>query len=460
MALSNLNAQPMPRRSFLSMGALGVSGLSLSQVLKLRAAAAEGDGKPATPLDTSVIFIWLAGGAPHMETYDMKPDAPEEYRGAFRPIPTNVPGIDVCELLPLHAKCADKYTLVRSIAHTFSDHGGGSKRFMTGRIPKTPTETVNDAPSVISIVNKMREHIEIGMPNCMSCTDASRNRVDTYAMGSAYLGPKYAPFIVGGDPSSPKFEVQNVSLSPSIASRLDDRLLLLKGFDRLRNTIDASGMMDSVDKFNQQAISLMTSPKARDAFDLSKEPQALRDRYGKHSWGQRTLMARRLVEAGCSFVSVVLENPNVKDTYHNWDSHAVNTDIFKDTRGRLPFYDQAVTALVEDLHARGLTKKVLLVVAGEFGRGPKLEYSNGRPGRGHWPQANSILVCGGGMQHGQVVGSTNARGEYPQTRPLTPNDLWATVYRHLGIDQNATINDLSGRPQYLLPFGEPIKELI
>jgi len=331
---------------------------------------------------------------------------------------------------------------------------------MTGRIPKTPTETVNDAPSVISIVNKMREHIEIGMPNCMSCTDASRNRVDTYAMGSAYLGPKYAPFIVGGDPSSPKFEVQNVSLSPSIASRLDDRLLLLKGFDRLRNTIDASGMMDSVDKFNQQAISLMTSPKARDAFDLSKEPQALRDRYGKHSWGQRTLMARRLVEAGCSFVSVVLENPNVKDTYHNWDSHAVNTDIFKDTRGRLPFYDQAVTALVEDLHARGLTKKVLLVVAGEFGRGPKLEYSNGRPGRGHWPQANSILVCGGGMQHGQVVGSTNARGEYPQTRPLTPNDLWATVYRHLGIDQNATINDLSGRPQYLLPFGEPIKELI
>ena len=460
MARSNLNAQPMPRRSFLSMGALGVSGLSLSQVLKLRAAAAEGDGKPATPLDTSVIFIWLAGGAPHMETYDMKPDAPEEYRGAFRPIPTNVPGIDVCELLPLHAKCADKYTLVRSIAHTFSDHGGGSKRFMTGRIPKTPTETVNDAPSVISIVNKMREHIEIGMPNCMSCTDASRNRVDTYAMGSAYLGPKYAPFIVGGDPSSPKFEVQNVSLSPSIASRLDDRLLLLKGFDRLRNTIDASGMMDSVDKFNQQAISLMTSPKARDAFDLSKEPQALRDRYGKHSWGQRTLMARRLVEAGCSFVSVVLENPNVKDTYHNWDSHAVNTDIFKDTRGRLPFYDQAVTALVEDLHARGLTKKVLLVVAGEFGRGPKLEYSNGRPGRGHWPQANSILVCGGGMQHGQVVGSTNARGEYPQTRPLTPNDLWATVYRHLGIDQNATINDLSGRPQYLLPFGEPIKELI
>lgn len=460
MALVNLNTHPMPRRSFLSMGALGISGLSLSQVFRLRAEAAEANGKPSTPPDTSVIFVWLAGGAPHMETYDMKPDAPEEYRGAFKPIPTNVPGIDVCELLPLHAKCADKYTLIRSIAHKFSDHGGGSKRFMTGRIPKTPTEMVNDAPSVISIVNKMRENIEIGMPNCMSLTDASRNRVDTYAMGSAYLGPKYTPFIVGGDQNSSKFEVQNVSLSPSIASRLDDRLLLLKGFDRLRNNIDASGMMDSVDKFNQQALSLMTSPKARDAFDLSKEPQALRDRYGKHAWGQRALMARRLVEAGCSFVTVVLENPGVKDTYFNWDSHAVNTDIFKDARLRLPIYDQTVTALVEDLHARGLTKKVMLVVAGEFGRGPKLEYSNGRPGRGHWPQANSALVCGGGMRHGQVVGSTNARGEYPKDRPLTPDDLWATVYRHLGIDQNATIDDHSGRPQYLLPSGEPIRELI
>jgi len=456
MTSSNLPS----RRSFLRIGTLGISGLSLSQVLKLRAEAAEESGKTVTALDKSVIFVWLAGGAPHMETYDMKPDAPSEYRGAFRSIPTSVPGIDICELLPLHAKCADKYTLIRSIAHTFSDHGGGSKRFMTGRIPKTPTETVNDAPSVISIVNKMRENVDIGIPNCVSFTDASRDRVDTYAMGSAYLGPKHAPFIVGGDQNSPKFKVQNVSMSSSAASRLDDRMLLLKGFDRLRNEIDASGVMDSVDKFNQQAISLMTSPKARDAFDLSKESEALRDRYGKHTWGQRMLMARRLVEAGSSFVTVVLENPELKDAYRNWDSHAVNTDIFKDARLRLPVYDQAVTALVEDLHARGLTEKVLLVVAGEFGRGPKLEYKDGRPGRGHWPQANSALVCGGGMRHGQVVGSTNALGEYPKTRPLTPNDLWATVYRHLGIDPLATINDFSGRPQILLPFGEPIKELI
>ena len=456
----NSCAGPMSRRWFLRAGTLGLTGLTMADVLRLQAA----QGKPGAAPDTAVIYVWLAGGPPHLDTYDMKPGAPEEYRGQFRPIRTNVPGIEVCELLPLHAKCADKYTLVRSIAHTFSDHGGGSKHVMTGRPPATPTGSVNDAPSVPSIIAKMREHIEIGLPNVITSSDGGRSQVDTYALGTAYLGPKYIPFAVDGDPSRPKFEIQNVSLNSTLAERLDDRVTLLKSVDQMRRDLDAHGTMNAMDRFNQQAISLLTSPRAREAFDLSREPDKLRERYGRHSWGQRALMARRLVEAGCSFVTVALENPNVANTYYNWDTHAANHDNFIDMRNRLPIYDKALTALIEDLHDRGLTKKVLLVVTGEFGRSPRISISNGpkgtRYGREHWPGAMSVLVAGGGMQHGQVVGSTNYKGEYPEDRPLTPADLWATVYRHLGIEQNATIPDHTGRPQFLLPSGEPIRELI
>jgi hypothetical protein len=449
------------------MGVLGLSGLSLADVMRLRAAA----GATSRVPDTSVIFVWLAGGPPHMETYDMKPDAPEDYRGQFSPIPTNVPGIDVCELLPMHAKIADKYTLIRSIAHQFSDHGGGSKRVMTGRIPDTPTGTRNDSPSVISIVNKMRENVDVGLPNCVTMANGGRSKVDTYAQGAAYLGMKYNYFPVGDDPSSPKFAVRNMFLGKGMEERLGDRRVLLRGLDRLRSEVDASGAMDATDEFNRKAFGLLTSPRMHEAFDLSREPQSLRERYGMHAWGQRALMARRLVEAGSSFVTVVMENPYIsgikypKLGFYNWDSHAANCDLWKDAVHRFPIYDKAVTALIEDLHERSLTKKVLLVVTGEFGRSPRISRSDTgkkglRFGREHWPQAMSVLVCGGGIEHGQVIGSTNAKGEHPHDRPLTPNDLWATVYKHLGIDQDATITDHTGRPQLLLPFGEPIRELI
>ena len=271
---------PVSRRSFLKMGTLGVAGLSLSDVMRLRAASGKLNAEP----DTSVIFVWLAGGPPHMETYDMKPDAPSDYRGGFNPIKTNVPGINVCDLLPMHAKCADKYTLIRSIAHKFSDHGGGSKRVMTGRIPKTPTGTKNDAPSVISIVNKMREHTDVGLPNCITLANGSRAKVNTYAQGAAYLGMKYDYFPVGGDPSSSKFEVKNLFLNDKVADRLDDRKKLLKDLDKLRRDIDSSGAMGAMDQFNQKAFDLLTSPRMHEAFDLSKEPEQLRERYGKHAW--------------------------------------------------------------------------------------------------------------------------------------------------------------------------------
>ncbi len=401
----------------------------------------------------------------------MKPDAPSDYRGEFRPIGTNVSGMDVCELLPLHAQVADRFTLIRSIAHEFSDHGGGHKRFLTGRDPKQPTGFVNDAPAVGSIVAKSREQRNIGLPNYISGTDGGRAGVDVYSFGAAYLGPAYVPFNVPGDPSQLDFEVKNIGLSKSIADRLDDRVQLLQGIDRMRRGIDERGSMRALDQFGQKAVDLLTSPNAREAFDLAAEPAALRDRYGRHAWGQRALLARRLVEAGCSFVTMVMEKPYqsgvpwLKEGTYNWDSHAVNCHIFRDAQVRLPIYDQAISALVQDLYDRGLDRDVMLVVTGEFGRTPRITSQTGtqtgvaQPGRDHWPNAMSVLVAGGGMRTGQVVGATNAKGEHPQERPLSPNDLWATVYRHLGIDHKASFPDLTGRPMPILPSGEPIAEL-
>lgn len=460
---------PVSRRSFLEAGSLGLGMLGLGDYLKLRA---EQPGAGSTAPDTSVIFIWLPGGPPHMEMYDMKPEAPAEYRGLFSPIATSVPGLQVCELLPRHAQCAYRYTIIRSIAHEFADHGGGHKRFLTGRMPATPTGFVNDAPAVGSIVARCRERMSSPLPNYISGTEPGRAGVDVYSFGAAYLGPSYTPFNVPGDPGEPGFSVRNLSVDQSAAGRLEDRVLLLNGFDRLRRGIDESGVMQAMDQFNRQAVSMLTSDQARRAFDLSQEPAELRDRYGRHCWGQRALLARRLVEAGCSFVTMVMENPYqsgvpwLKNGTYNWDSHAVNCHLFDDALVRFPIYDQAVTALVEDLYARGLDKRVLLVVTGEFGRTPRINSTVGsqtgvmQPGRDHWPQAMSMLVAGGGMRTGQVIGSTNSKGEEPKERPLTPNDLWATVYRHLGIDWTQSFPDHSGRPMPILPFGEPIAELL
>jgi hypothetical protein len=409
-----------------------------------------------------------------METFDMKPNAPSEYRGEFHPIHTVVPGIEVCELLPQFARTADRYSIIRSIAHEFADHGGGHKRFLTGRDPREPVGFVNDYPMVGSMVSKMREDnrsVASGTPDYVTIVDAGRSDIDVFSFGSAYLGAETHPFTVVGDPSASNFEIKNLSLIPELAGRLDDRKRLLSGFDRLRRSIDESGAMESMDEINRRAIQMLTSDRARLAFDLDREPVSVRDRYGRHAWGQRALMARRLVEAGVSFVTVVMENPLPsgglpKYAVYNWDSHAVNCHMFDDFRLRAPYFDQSVTALIEDIHARGLDKRVLLIVTGEFGRTPRINSAIGtqtgvmQPGRDHWPQAMSVVVSGGGLRTGQVIGSTNGKGEHPKDRPLTPNDLWATMFRHLGIDIEHTFPDHAGRPMSILPYGEPIRELI
>ena len=468
MSKSRFCPGPISRRGFLEIGSTAFAALSLSNLMRLRADAAESVGADS---DTSVIFVWLPGGPPHQETFDLKPDAPSDYRGDFRPIPTNVPGLDICEHMPMLATTADRYSIIRSVAHTYADHGGGHKKFLTGRNPNSPVDTVNDHPMVGSVVSKMREQRHVGLPNYICATDGGRQGIDTFAFGSAYLPTSTHPFTFWGDPNDPKFEVQNLSVSKSLETRLDDRVSLLGGFDKLRKDTDRFGSMTALDEFNQRALNLLTSNKCRDAFDLSKEPDQLRDRYGRHAWGQRAILARRLVEAGASFVTVTMENPCPGKPFpfgvtYNWDSHAVNCNMYTDLLMKLPMLDQSISALIEDIYARGIDKKVMLIVTGEFGRTPRVNASIGtetkvmQPGRDHWPQAMSILVSGGGIKTGVVVGSTNSKAEHPKDRPLEPNDLWATMFRHLGIDPEHSFPDHQGRPMPILATGSPISELI
>lgn len=442
-------------------------GLGMGDFLRAESVA-KASGKRLK--EKSVIFVWLPGGMSHLESYDMKPDAPVEYRGVFNPIRTNVPGTHICELFPRQAKLADKFNIIRSICHEFSDHGGGHKRFMTGRNPALPVGFVNDAPSVQSIVTRKLQRRDHPMPACVAGVDRNRSGIDVFSMGAAYLGPSSTPFMVVGDPSKKDFQVQNIGLTPDMETRLGDRMHLLEGMDRLQRDVDRSGLMDAMDTFGQRAWGMLTSAAVRDAFDLTKEPARLRERYGWSAYGQRGLMARRLVEAGCRFVTMVWENPYPdspipKNCTYNWDSHAVNCDMFADSRWRMPVYDQAVSALIEDIHQRGLDKDVMVIVTGEFGRTPKINTQIGtqtgvsQPGRDHWPNAMSNIVFGGGMATGQIIGATNPRGEFPIERPMSPNDLWATVYQHLGINPNDSFDDFQGRPMPILPFGEPIPEL-
>jgi len=451
------------RRRVLKLGALSITGAGIT----LPPLSAFSGGNPLLTQkpgdDPAVIFLWLPGGPAHIDTFDMKPAAPAEYRGEFRPIPTTVPGLEICELLPLLAAKAHQYSIIRSIHHKFADHGGGHKRFMTGRDPIEPTGFVNDYPAVGSMVHKVLGDPTPGIPGYVLGTDGGRDPIDVFSLGASYLGPSTYPFTFAGDPSKPDFQVRNLNTPPERIGQLRERLGLLGPL----SGIAQDRLPPGPEVFNQRALDLVSSEKARGAFDLRREPDRIRERYGNHTYGQRTLLARRLVEAGSRFVTMVLESPNVpgkewpKDVCYNWDSHAVNCHIFNDSRWRFPMLDQAVSALITDLRERGLDKRVMLVVTGEFGRTPKLETAKDRPGRDHWPQAMSVLVSGGGLRDGIVVGSTNSKGEHPKDRPLSPNDLWATVLSHLGINGRETIfNDHTGRPMPMLPDGDPIRELV
>jgi hypothetical protein len=446
---------PLSRREFLRAGVLALGGLSLADVLAARAAAGQ------SPPDTSVILFWMWGGPSQLETYDLKPDAPAEYRGPFRPIHTNVAGIDVCELFPLQARLADKFALVRSLHHTMSSHNDGSIEWLTGKTPARadPTSTaLSEHPDFGMVTSKVRGPRPDGLPQYLGIPR------QPFMTRPAYLGLSHQGFHTG-DPSAATYAPPNLTLSPGIdAGRFTDRRDLLGRFDSLRRDVDAKGAMEGTGACRDRALEMLTSARMAEAFDIRKEDPRLRDRYGRHLWGQSCLLARRLAEAGAGVVTIDALAPEMgKPLYFSWDDHAnaqPGWDLAKGMRWRAPFMDQALAALIEDVYDRGLDRKVLIVAVGEFGRTPRVGQANGCIGRDHWPDAQSALVAGGGLRTGQVVGSTNSRGEYPKDRPLTPQDLLATVYHHLGIDRRQEFKDLSGRPIPILGDGEPIRELV
>ncbi len=470
----------MRRRELLKFGMYGFGGVSLSQLLRARAAADDVVAEPGAGRRTSknrhgertaVILVWQRGGCSHLDTWDPKPDAPTEFRGPYSTIDTNVPGIRLTELLPNLSKCADKFTLLRSIAHTGGGHPAGSLQVLAGDTD-AKDKTLPVLPDWMSIANYLRHNPKREIPNYVTVNPVDRYDAFTIA-GSTYLGPSYDPFKVLGDPSKPEFKVPNIGLGdPAVAQRFRKRLELKRGLDRVKADIDQTGIMEAVDDFDRQALNLLTSPKAQAAFDLSQEKPAVRERYGMHQWGQQLLMARRLVEAGVEIVTTELDGP-LCGRVANWDDHAVNHHVFNALEHRMPTFDQAVSALIEDVYARGLNRRVLVVVAGEFGRTPRISHvaSSGggvasgakgtvQPGRDHWPRANTMLFAGGGLQTGQIIGATDSRGEDPVDRRVSPGDFLATLYNHLGIDAaRIAVPDQSGRPIPILPQGAAIPEL-
>jgi len=459
---------PIKRREFLRIGLSGFATLSLPGLFQLRARGATAEKPKAR---TAVILVWLRGGASHLETYDPKPDAPSEYRGVFSPISTCVPGTQICELLPRHAKIADKFTLLRSMAHNGGGHPAGSLQMLTGD-PDPQDKEKPVFPDWMTVANFLRADRTRSLPNYVGVNPVVRYDNFTIA-GSGYVNPAYGPFTVNGDPNDPHFEVPNIGFKDQTQQeRLSDRIRLKHSLDRLNRAVDRSGTMQAIDDFEAQALKLLTSPTARDAFDLSREPDHVRDRYGRHQWGQQCLMARRLVEAGVEIITTTFDGP-LCGRVANWDDHAVNHHVFDAMKFRAPYFDQAVSALIEDMYARGLDKRVLVVVTGEFGRTPRVERvaSSGggvasgevgtvQPGRDHWPRAFSQLWAGGGIKTGGVIGATDKHGEDVVERRCTPGDFLATIYSHLGIDAGQiTIPDFSGRPNLILPRGAPIPEL-
>jgi uncharacterized protein (DUF1501 family) len=453
------------RREFLKAGLAAFGSLSLPGLLRLRAATARPQER------TAVIVVWLRGGMSHVDTYDPKPDAPAEYRGPFASVATSVPGLRVTELLPRHARIAHRFTLLRSLTHTGGGHPAGSLQLLTGDTD-AQDKPGPVLPDFMSVAHHLRWDPTRRLPNYVGVNPISTYDNFTIA-GPAYLGPACDPFRVLGDPNAPHFEVPNIGLREAgQLERLRERVGLRDRFDTMRRDIDRSGTVQAMDAFQQQALGLLTSPEARRAFNLDLEPAPVRDRYGRNAWGQQCLMARRLVEAGVEIVTTTFDGP-LCGRVGNWDDHAVNHHAFEALAYRLPVYDQAVTALVEDLYDRGLDRRVLLIVTGEFGRTPRIthEPSSGggvasgstgtvQPGRDHWPRAGSMLFAGGGIATGQVIGATDRRGEDVVSRRMSPQDFLATVYRHLGIDfDNVALRNFSGRPVPIVTNGRPVLEL-
>jgi len=421
-------------------------GVNLPQLLAAEARRGRGSKD-----DVSVIILFLHGGLSTIDTVDLKPNAPVEIRGEFNPIATNVPGIQVCEHLPHLARHADKFSLIRSFAHGDSSHGSADHYMLTGYRPRAGFNSGlspnNQWPSHGSVIAR-----KLGP----RLGDSSAGAVPPYvclpkmhpSAGSAYLGASASPFVIEADPNAPGFSVPDLVPPLSLeANRLDARRALLTKVDRFQQAAEreANDQARTVSVFREKAFAMMTSPQAKAAFDIASESTATRDRYGRTSLGQSCLMARRLVEAGVRCVTI---------DHSNWDTHDNNFNILKNEL--LPAFDQGLSALLADLADRGLLERTLVIVTGEFGRTPRI---NKNAGRDHWGPAFTVMVGGGGVQGGRVVGASDSKGAFPLENPKTPQDVLATIYRHLGVDTHVQYLDNFGRPLSVLPFGSPIDEL-
>lgn len=430
----------LPRRNFLKIGALGLGGLSMTQLL--RAEAANGIGHS----NKSVIMVYLPGGPPHQDMFDLKMDAPSEIRGEFRPINTNVPGIQICEHLPLLAKLTDKLAIIRSMVGAKDRHE--SFQCMTGRLnERNPPGGWPEFGSVISKLQGTQD------PTLASYVNLSPKMKHTpYNFGkSSFLGHSHTPF-------NPSGNIKDDMVLGSITKeRLADRKTLLASVDRFRRDLDLNGAMEGFDSFQHRAFDILTSSRMLDALDLASEAPKLRERYGKGTekeqgdaaprLNEQFLLARRLVEAGVRVVTL---------SYSFWDWHGSN---FKIAKQNLPDFDQALSALIEDLHERGMLEHTTVIAWGEFGRTPKINKDGGRD---HWPNVSCALLAGGGMKTGQVIGATDRLGGEAVLRPVTFQEVFATLYHNLGINAStSTVSDVTGRPHYLVDDGyQPIVEVV
>ncbi|HEV8061239.1 MAG TPA: DUF1501 domain-containing protein [Gemmataceae bacterium] len=426
------------RRGFLRLGS--VAGLSLAQFMRLQAA----QPGPAQKKDVNCIFIFILGGMPQHDMWDYKPDAPAEIRGDFKAIKTAVPGIGLTDLLPHTAKVTDKLAILRSLTHGDSDHGRGYHIMMTGNTPGpgdfNSTRNNNVHPSLGSMVARMAGS-QGTLPPYISVPCFLRSG------GPGFLGATYSPFVIEADPAAPEFAVRDVVLPEGVVqARGQLRQDALREINRFERTAEGiSRDIRSLDTFYKRAHSLMTSTKAKEAFDLKRDPESLREQYGSTSLGQCCLLARRLVEAGSRFVTI--ENGH-------WDTHRENTKSLRDLL--VPGFDKALAALVNDLDQRGLLDSTLVVVTTEFGRTPRI---NTMAGRDHWPNAFSIVMAGGGTRRGVVIGATDKIGASVTDRPITPPDMAATILHALGIDPATTLHTPLGRPVELAGGGKPVLEL-
>jgi uncharacterized protein (DUF1501 family) len=449
----------LSRRRLLQVGALGLAGLHLPAALRAEAT------RPAARRATarSIIFLNQFGGPSHHDSFDLKPDAPDNIRGEFRPIPTSVPGTRITEHLPRLARLAHRFGLLRAVSHQMRNHNSASYYCLTGVAPPQDDIRLRDTmdlyPAYGSTVARLRP-ADAGMPSFVAYPHVLRDGSITPGQHATFLGKAYDPLFFREDPNGPDFRLPELSLPASLTpQRLEDRRSMLRLLDQQSGALDGSAVAEGIDTYYQRAFAMLSSPRVRQAFDLTREPAHVRDRYGRTTYGQGCLLARRLVEAGVRFVTVYFA-PNIGGgTSGGWDTHNNN---FNDLRDRLlPITDVTLSALLEDLHGRGLLDETLVVWMGEFGRTPRIGANPrfARDGRDHWPQCYSVLLAGGGVRGGAVHGSSDRIGAYPASGRVRPDDIAATMFAALGIDPAAEVRDPLGRP---LPIsnGNPIAGIV